>query len=400
MTAIDAGDVTRGREKGQMPGRFRFTCNRRLLLLAVAGLTAAVAAEGAGNPKVVERSHRSAPGWTVRPPETDGRYLYFVGRAGGAASLEAAENDAAADIIRQIVSLIGLEASFNYERVRSQAGLLLTDRIKLAGDSRIVGLKRIETYYEKQTAQEGNSVKNSWNAHVLARYPVESLQNESDRLEQLGQARVSTAEKLLAQGRRLAASGFSERAWGRVARGLEITGTPSVVADPSTSSRLAVVRQRLVDCARELSVPLRRVSVGVIEFPDGAGRDGQAMSHALESALRNKGFAVERGTEAAAAGALSVVSVRLSELNAYRMQPGFYFSRWHAALSIRDPRDRDILFSAEYPVKGFGADPERAALDAMRKLNTEVFTQFAAQAMERFDYQLAGEGSANAHGSF
>ncbi len=385
-----------------MPGRFRFTRIRRLLLLAVAGLTAAAAAEGAGNPQVktVERSHRSAPGWTVRPPETDGRYLYFVGRAGGAASLEAAENDAAAEIIRQIVSLIGLEASFNYERVRSQAGLLLTDRIKLAGDSRIIGLKRIETYYEKQTVQEGNSVKNSWNAHVLARYPVESLQNESARLEQLGQARVSTAENLLARSRRLTASGFNERAWERVARGLEITGKLSVVADPSTSSRLAVVRQRLVDRARELSVPLRRVTVGVIEFSDGAQHDEQAMAHALESALRGKGFAVERGTEAVAAAALSVVSLRLSELNAYRMQPGFYFSRWHAALSVSDPRDRDILFSAEYPVKGFGADPERAALDAMRKLNTEVFTQFAAQAMERFDYQLAEEGSADAHGSF
>ncbi len=384
-----------------MPGKFRLRCNSWLLILLATALATAPVAAAATIKKIkTERSHRSAPGWTVRPPETDGRYLYFVGRATGAASLEAAENDAAADVVRQIVTLIGLEASFNYERVRSQAGLLLTDRLELAGDSRIIGLKRIEFYFEKQITKESNSLKNHWNAHVLARYPVESLENETARLEQLGEVRVSTAENLLAQSRRLAASGFNERAWQRVSEGLETTGKLSVVAGPATSSRLAVVRQRLVACARQLSVPLRRVTVDVIELPGDANQDGQVLSRSLETALRDKGFAVERGTEAASAGALLLASLALSELNGYQLEPGFHCSRWNAALSVNDPSGRNILFSAEYAVKGFGIDPERAVLDAMRKLRTEVFVKFATQALEHFQYNLAGEGSANAHGYF
>ena len=398
MTDKACIDAARG--KGQMPGSFRFMYNR-LLMLAVAALTSitAVTAVAAKNPKT-ERSHRSAPGWTIRPPQADGQYLYFVGHATGASSLEAAENDAAADIVRQIVSLIGLEASFNYERVRSQAGLLLTDRLGLAGDSRIIGLKRIETSYEKQTFQEGNSLKKNWNAHVLARYPVESLENETARLEQLGQTRVSKAESLLAEGRQLAASGFNERAWQHLAQGLETTGKVSVVADPSTSSRLAVVRQHLVECARSLSVSLRRVAVGVIKVPGEINQDSQAISFSLETALRDNGFTVEHGTEAAAAGALAVVELTLTELNAYKLEPGFDFSRWNAALSISDPSGRDILFAAEYQVKGFGIDPTRARLDAMRKFRNEVLAQFATQAIEEFEYRLAGEDRADAHGSF
>ncbi len=382
-----------------MPGKFHFIRNRWLLLLAMAILAASAAADAAEKVRT-ERSHRSAPGWTVKPPRADGQYLYFVGRATGAASLEAAENDAAADIVRQIVSLIGLEASFNYERVRSQAGLLLSDRLELSGDSRIVGLKRIETYYEKQTAREGNTLKNNWNSHLLARYPVQSLENETARLEQLGQARVLSAENLLAESHRLAASGFNERAWQKIAEGLEATGRLSVVAEPSTVSRLTVVRQRLVECARSLSVSLRRVTVGVIEVPGDTSQDVQAISHSLETALRDKGFTVERGTQAAAAGALAVVKAKLAELNAHKLEPGFNFSRWTVLLSISDPSGREILFSDEYQVKGFGIDPERAVLDAMRKLRSEVLTQFAAQAIEQFEHRLAGEDNADVHGSF
>jgi hypothetical protein len=382
-----------------MSGSFRSKCNRWLLLLATATLTAAPTTDAADKPKV-ERSHRSAPGWTVKPPQADGKYLYFVGHSSAASSLEAAENDAAAAIVRQIVSLIGLEASFNYERIRSQAGLLLSDRLELAGDSRIVGLKRIETCYEKQTVQEGNTLKNNWNAHLLARYPVESLESETARLERLAQTRVSTAEKLLAEGRRLAASGFKERAWRQLTQGLETTGKISVVADPSTSSRMAVVRQRLVECARNLSVSLRRVAVGVIEVPDEINQDGAAISFSLEAALRDNGFTVEHGTEAASTGALAVVELTLTELNANTLEPGFNFSRWNAALSISDPSGRDILFAAEYQVKGFGIDPTRAMLDAMRKIRSEVLAQFAAQAFEQLEYRLAGEDRADAHGSF
>ncbi|MBW7995505.1 MAG: hypothetical protein FVQ81_02815 [Candidatus Glassbacteria bacterium] len=377
-------------------GQFR---TRWIFPLVAAGVLCAPALPAggrlAGGEIEIQRSHRRAPEWTVRTPDADRTYLYFVGRATNAPSLEAAENDAAADVVRQIVTAIGLEASFNYDRLRSEADVLLADRIELAGNSRIVGLKRIETYYEKQTITGDRSVKTSWNAHVLARYPVESLENETSRLEQLAKARVSTAESQLAESRRMESLGYPHRAWDLVAEALELTGQLSVLTDPATGSRIAMVRQQLVDRARALSIPLRRVSVGELEFPGGdvpADDGGRSIQSALEADLRDEGFGIERSSEAAAAGALPIVSLVVTEETGYKIEPGFHFSRWSAALSISEPGGGSMLFGNVYPLKGFGIDPARAALDAMRKLRTEILPKFAAEAWRHFECNLAGEG--------
>ena len=117
----------------------RFPAAAALFLLLLDSLSAGPAAGG----KIqVEKSRRKAPDWTIRVPQADDHYLYFVGRATGARTLEDAESDAAANAIAQIVTAIGVEASFSYDRLRREAELLLEDRLSFSGGSHIIGLER------------------------------------------------------------------------------------------------------------------------------------------------------------------------------------------------------------------------------------------------------------------
>ena len=89
----------------------------------------ASAADSPGQEIRIETSKRKAPNWVGRVPKADEEYFYFVGRATGLLTLEGAEQDAAADALRQVVAMIGLTPEVSYERLRREAGLLLEDRI-------------------------------------------------------------------------------------------------------------------------------------------------------------------------------------------------------------------------------------------------------------------------------
>ena len=150
----------------------------------------------------VETSRGKIPKWVNQVPRADEEYFYFVGRATGATTLEDAEQDAAADALRQIVTMIGLTASFSYDRLRREAELLLEDRVSFAGDARVVGLKRLETYYEKVYYHTGDSLITRYNASLLSRYPRQALAREKARVEQEAIQRVKMAGELLAKADR------------------------------------------------------------------------------------------------------------------------------------------------------------------------------------------------------
>jgi len=369
----------------------RFPAAAALFLLLLVSLSAGPAAGG----KIqVEKSRRKAPDWTIRVPQADDHYLYFVGRATGARTLEDAESDAAANAIAQIVTAIGVEASFSYDRLRREAELLLEDRLSFSGGSHIIGLERTESYYETQTVYEDDSVKTSYNAHVLVRYPRQSLQSEIARLEQESTDRVQIAEKLLAEAFRLEDSGAFDRAYYKQVKVVELTQKPGVHLSEKAAGRLATLRERAIEAARDLSFMLRRVSVESVEVGSKqSGEMGKAsvFTEALENALLKAGFQPERTGQSIRWEIVPKVIASCRENGASRLDEGFCFSLWTATISMLDPRDDSVLLSEVYSAKGFGPDPARAGLDAQRKLRVEVFSKFALQARDKFK-TISGSG--------
>ena len=346
----------------------------------------------------VERSHPKPPRWSVQVPEADEVYLYYVGRATGAASLEAAETDAAAEVVRQIVTELGLEAWFSYDRLRSEAGLLLTDRIGLSGDSRIIGLKRVETYYIKQLAERGNTVKTTYDASLLARYPRESFEREVERLNQEAAARAAEAEKRLAAAQEFERKGAWDAAWAGVTAILELTAIPAPRASAGDLRRMLASRQKAADLGRRLGPRLRRLAIRPVEIlaaENGGQAEDESLTASLENSLQGQGFLPESSDSLVTAGLLPVVETFLSDEGGSMLGTGFHLSRWNASFKVLDPRGKTVLFSEVYPVKGFGADPQRAALDARRKLRVEVIDKFSRVARDKFDNIYPGEPGGN-----
>lgn len=373
-----------------LPGRFPAAAI--LFLLFFVSLIVTPAAAGKLR---VEKSRRTAPDWTRRVPEADENYLYFVGRATGARTLEDAESDAAANAIRQIVTAIGVEASFTYDRLRKEADLLLQDRLSLSGGSHIIGLKRMESYYEKQIFDEGDSVKATFNGHLLVRYPRESLQTEIARLEQESTVRVQIAEKQMAEALRLEESGSLDGAYSKLVKVLELTQKPGVHLSETASRRLAMLRYRAIEAARDLSFMLRRVSVEPVEIGDrlsGGMEQTSVFTEALENALLKAGFQPERIEQTIRAEVVPKVIASCRENGVSSLDAGFYFSLWTVKISVLDPRDDSVLLSEVYSAKGFGSDSARAGLDAQRKLRVEVFNKFARQARDKFETNFGSGG--------
>lgn len=340
-------------------------------------------------------SQAKPPHWVNLVPEADKNYFYFVGRSTGARSPEDAENEAAFDAVRQVVTMIGVDASFSYERLRRTADLLLNDRLAISGSSQVIGIKRLAAYFEKQTVTEGDTMKTSYNSHLLVRYPREELQAEITRLEEESAGRVKTAEKLLAEGFRLEADSLPEEAFSKVSEALRLIDGSSIHASGETLNRLAGLKNPVFAAVRRLGLKLRRVVVEPVavnkKTEDSPVKDS-VLTDELARALSKCGFHPEKNSENSHAGILPRVVASCREEGGSVLGDGFFLSRWTAAIAFIDPQDDSILFTETYSAKGFGPDMQRAGFDAQRKLRIEIFARFARSASDRFNSNVKNGG--------
>lgn len=337
----------------------------------------------------LERSHRSRPEWVTRVPETDGEYLYFVGRGSGASSLEAAETDAAADAVRQIVTMIGVDGAFSYDRLRHEAGLLLQDRLTLTGSSPVVGLKRISTYYEKSTVTGSAEQRAYYDSHLLVRFPVGSLNEARVKLEQDATDRVRKAEYLFATGMVQEEAGKHRQACDSYREALcLLDGAPAAFgADPSRRGEL---RRALETAVFRTGLSSRFLA---IETASGEQvTDRESIGKAVFSSLLEEGFIPSTETDISSVAPLPRLHAEYSGAETVRLEQGFWFSLWSASLRLVNPLSGEVILAGEYTAKGFGPDIERAGLDARRKMRLEIFPRFAREARERLD-SLLGENS-------
>jgi hypothetical protein len=340
-------------------------------------------------------SQAKPPSWLNLVPEADKSYFYFVGRSSGARSPEDAENEAAFDAVRQVVAMIGVDASFSYERLRRTADLLLIDRLAISGGSQVIGIKRLAAYFEKQILTEGDTMKTSYNAHLLVRYPREELQAEITRLEQESTGRVKIAEKLLAEGFRLEADNLPEEAFAKVSEALRLIDGSSIHASGETLNRLAGLKNPVFTAMRRLGLKLHRVvvePVAVNKKTDNSPVKDSVLTAELARALSNHGFQPEKISENSRAGILPRVVTSCREEDGSVLGDGFCLSRWTAAIALIDPQDDSIFFTETYSAKGFGPDMQRAGFDAQRKLRIEIFARFARSASDRFNSKVKDGG--------
>ena len=172
--------------------------------------------------------------------------------------------------------------------------------------------------------------------------------------------------------------------------------TPQLTnASSKTLSRLVYLKQQILELAQRLSFPLRRVAVEPVivrHKQESGSKQDSILTEALVNALLNEGFHPERTKQTLRARALPRVVALCREEDSRDLDVGFYFSRWSAAIRVLDPRDDSVLLSEIYSAKGFGADPERAGLDAQRKLRVEVFSRFARMVRDKFDLTFGKDG--------
>ncbi|MBN2290168.1 MAG: hypothetical protein JXQ83_12610 [Candidatus Glassbacteria bacterium] len=355
------------------------------LLAASCCLLSAAGATADSTPRIrVEASERRAPKWTVKVPAADEEYLYFVGRATGSTTLEGAEQDAAADALRQVVSMIGLSASVSYERLRREAELLLEDRLAFDGEARVAGLKRLETYYQTVYYRTADSLATRYNASLLVRYPRRSLDLEKARMEQEAARRVTMAGELLAEGAGLESASDADRALDCYLQGLkQLAGPVAILLPAGRRAGYGGLRTDLLSAARRLGLGLGWVAVGPVQMSsldDGRTWQDPQLEASLAEAMLEHGF--RPVARAAPAGVFSLLSARCREEQADNLETGFCLSRWSAAISLLGPDGNTVLVQKVLTAKGFGPDPERAAGDARRRLRDEVFDKFAGEARE------------------
>ncbi|HUU30010.1 MAG TPA: hypothetical protein VM123_19570 [archaeon] len=365
------------------------------LTLILSILLCTSAGTAAGRRISIEASQRRVPEWVRRVPEADGTYLYFVGRSTGARSLEDSESEAAFDAVRQIVTMTGVEASFTYERLRRTSDLLVTDKLDVSGESDVIGLKRLATYYQKHVSAEGDTVKTSYNTHLLVRYPIKELEAERARLEQESESRVKIAEKLFAESLRLEEAKAWEEAFLKTGEVLQLIESPTVHATNESLIRLSTLRTPVLEAARRLGLQLRRVAVEPVAVTDSQNKRSipdSVLTDCLADALLNQGFQPEKSVNSLRAKVLPRVVATCREDGSSSLDHSFCLSRWTAAIRLVDPLDDSVLLSEIYSAKGFGPDPQRAGLDARRKLRAEIFTKFARAAGHKLDLSLQ-EGS-------
>ncbi|MCE5271999.1 hypothetical protein LLH00_12050 [bacterium] len=332
----------------------------------------------------VERSARSRPDWVTRVPESDRRWMYFVGRASGEASLEAAEQDAAADAVAQAVAAAGLSAAFSYERLRSEAGFLLQDRLVLSGVARLEGLKRLETWYEKTTRQDAGGRKTAYEAHLLVRLPQDALEKARMKLEQESSERISRAESLLDQGKRMEHEGDIHSALSLYREALEHLGGPSQAYLPEPSRRDELARE-LGGAAFHSGLELRTL---VLRFDSSdSGPFPEVLRQTLYSSILLEGFSPLTDS-AAGAAALPRLRAECVRAGVTALEDGFKVCLWNLSLQLSSPVSGEMVASFDYTAKGFGPDETRATQDGLRKIRLETLPRFARELRERLDLTL------------
>ena len=345
---------------------------------------------------VTESSHKKAPEWVTVVPKADKEFYYFVGRASGKNALEDAETDAVADAIRQVVTMIGLDVTVDYDRLRKEAEVILDDRLISRGAARVLGIKVMESYHRRGAEYSAGELRHKYEAAVLIRWPKGELKMERNRLEQDAVARVSSAARLFRQGLDYESKEETFHSLDCFRDALRELDHPSTFMMPEKITvQYEEIKRMVEDAARRLSFKTGNVSVDQVVISsnenESFARD-TAMTESLIAALSERGFFPQRLARNSPDFESRVIAeAAIKDEGFTDLEEGFVMSRWSVTVGLVDNLSKDIVVHEVYSVKGFGMNRERAAADALRKVRFETFDRFALDARRQLDQRLSDE---------
>jgi len=133
--------------------------------------------------KVVWTSHKKAPEWVIKPPESDGTYDYFVALSHKHPTEQAARNAAMRDAVTQFARFCGVEVSIFDDYLNTTTGKtsgILTGMVdnKMAEQQQtqafVSRIKPKEWYLnEVRVFHDDITISTGWKASVLVMVPIE-----------------------------------------------------------------------------------------------------------------------------------------------------------------------------------------------------------------------------------
>lgn len=137
--------------------------------------------------KVAWSSHSKAPDWVYRPPESDGKYDYFVALSHKHSSEQAARNAAMRDALTQFVRFCGVEVSIFDDYLKTTtgktsgilAGVLDNKTSEQQQAQAFVSRIKPKEWYlnEVRVFHDDIPISTGWKASVLVMVPIEEKEN-------------------------------------------------------------------------------------------------------------------------------------------------------------------------------------------------------------------------------
>jgi hypothetical protein len=168
-----------------MKSRFVWVLVCFMLFAACAATRSRIKMQQAQNitEEIIESYPKERPRWMEQPPQSDGRYDYFVGHSVKFSSEPAARDEAMSNAIKQFVRFCGVKVSIFDEYLKETTGrtsgilagvLSKRERERQQAESYVTSIKPKEWYLRRvRILHDGTPIDTGWKASVVIMVPVE-----------------------------------------------------------------------------------------------------------------------------------------------------------------------------------------------------------------------------------
>lgn len=343
----------------------------------------------ASTPEVIRKSSAPImPGWVNTPP-SDGQYLYFVGAASGADSLDAGRGVAIASATNQVAQYIGVNVSElgNFVDSTNAAERLARSSVTTRTNGNIQGVEAVDNYSESMSRQVGATQLDRFDVWVLVRFPRAAADAERGRQAKEHEDRATHAFELLGKARAAKVAGDLVEAMRQLkdARS-ELSALPGAVDIKNAEFRSSAELGQAVDrLATDVQNALRKCAVVAAETSLGEPASKSIAGNHLSTIFTAKGFPVLPPLAPVAGESASAVSDRAKAVGASLavqiqssvVRSGTLYGTQavcvaHVQAQVFDVATGEIVASAEKDGKGVKANEQLAAQLALAEAGDGV----------------------------
>jgi hypothetical protein len=340
-------------------------------------------------PEVLRKSSAPVqPTWVNTTP-TDNQYLYFVGAASGAESLDSGKSAAVSAATNQVAQYIGVNVKSIGKFVNStnSADQLAQEETDTRASGRIQGAEAVETYSESMSRQVGATQIDRFDVWVLVRFPRAAADEERGRQAKEHQDRSDHAFELLGKARAAKLSGSLLDAMRALSDAkVELAALPGTVDIKNAEFRTSAELGQAVDhLSTDVQGALRKTAISADETSLGQPASKSVAANHVSTILSAKGFPVLPALAPVAGESPSALSGRAHaagaaiaiQLQSTVTRSGTLYGTQavcvaHVQAQALDVSSGEIVASAEKDGKGVKANEQLAAQLALAEAGDGV----------------------------